>query len=170
MNVQTNPNVSLSSSTSSKIDWKTINDVLGVAVDELGPDRSAKSQGSQSTTTIDAKAIRRAFTVVKDEFQRVLDPLRKQMKVVSMLIFVSLAISISGALISFINPWGGGILTITGVGALFGLLVRIWKLSRDQAMLELVPARYELALQMCTNPNQFSEILTQFMRETSSLQ
>ena len=46
---------------------------------------------------------------------------------------------------------------------MFGLLERAWRLTKDQAMLELFPARYELALQLSLTRERYSKILNQFM-------
>jgi hypothetical protein len=50
---------------------------------------------------------------------------------------------------------------------LFGFLERAWRLTKDQAILELIPARYELALQLSLTREQYSKVLNQFMQETA---
>jgi hypothetical protein len=159
----------LSKRTSRKIDWSTVTDTIGLTLDQLSHGRGGGAEGHSPADAVDPAIVRQAFQHVEAEFKRVLEPLRGQMKVVSALVLVSLAIMVAGAALAFVNPWGGSILSLGGVGSVLGLLVRAWQLSRDQAMLELIPARYSLALQLCSSPQQCKQILTQFLSETSSL-
>ena len=89
------------------------------------------------------------------------------MKLASGVVIVSLAATIAGAAFAMVNPWMGSAVSVAGIGSMFGILTRMWRLAKDQAMLELIPARYELALQLAASPEQFSAILNEFMRESS---
>jgi hypothetical protein len=113
--------------------------------------------------------VRQAFEHIEAEFKRVLQPLGRQMKIVQTIVLVSVAVTIAGACLSFVNPWGGSVLSLGPIGTMLGFLPRTWRLSRDQAMLELIPIRYGLALQLSDSPQQFKRVLTQFLSETSSL-
>lgn len=119
---------------------------------------------------VDPTLIRReAFGHAEAEFQWVLKPLRAQMKIVSGLVLVSIAVAITGAALASVTPWVRGVMSVGGIETLFGLLFKAWQLSRDQAMLELIRARYGIALQLATSPREVKQILTQFLAETSSI-
>ncbi|TPI31490.1 hypothetical protein FJ414_23310 [Mesorhizobium sp. B3-1-6] len=158
----------LSTVTARRINWRLIDDALGTALDQSGPDRGGRETTGRPNSASD-ETLQRAFAIVSSEFLRVLDPLRTQVKFVSWLILASIAVTIAGGVLAFLQPVGGGILTLAGIGTLFGLLVKAWQLARDQAMLELVPARYELALRYARSNKQESELIKQFMTETSSI-
>ena len=53
--------------------------------------------------------------------------------------------------LAFIHPRIGSALSLAGIASMLGLLHRAWLLSRDQAMLELIPSPYELALKLSTS-------------------
>jgi hypothetical protein len=55
--------------------------------------------------------------------------------------------------------FGGAIFTGAGTAALLGLFAKIQAIGRDQAMLVLVPTKYELALQFATTPEDRKIIL-----------
>ena len=109
---------------------------------------------------------RRAWRV----FQRALDPLRIQVRVVSALVLLSLALAISGAVLAQANLWRGSTLSLTGIGSLLGFLSTALRLSRDQALLELIPAKYELAFELSKSPRQLNRVLAEFLKEMSALQ
>ncbi|MES2442462.1 MAG: hypothetical protein V4574_06495 [Pseudomonadota bacterium] len=161
---------SLSRQTANRVNWGLVDDALGAALDQQGPDRGGRADRKRSGVVgHDHDALQDAFAVVRSEFLRVLDPLRRQIALVTWLIFGSVAMTIAGGVLAFLQPVGGGVLTLAGVGTLFGLILKAWQLARDQAMLELVPARYELALRFAQSPAQSSELIRQFMTETSSI-
>lgn len=67
------------------------------------------------------------FSHVESEFQRVLKPLRAQMKIVSGLVLVSIAVAIAGAALASVTPWVRGVMSLGGISALFGLLFKAWQ-------------------------------------------
>lgn len=163
------PTLRLSSLTARRIDWQRIDDTTRAALDHLGKSRSAVAGSVAADPVFDPHLVREAFGSMKREFQSVLRPLQLQMRFVSGLIFVSLAVTISGAALTKVSLWRGSVLSLAGVGAMFGFLTRAWQLAKDQAMLELIPSRYELALQLAASPEQFAAILNEFLRESNSL-
>jgi hypothetical protein len=158
----------LSSWTVRRIDWQKIGDTTRAALDFAGGSRGVRAE-SPATPPFDPHVIREAFASVKREFRTVLKPLRTQMKLASGLVILSLAATITGAAFAVVHPWMGSAVSVAGIGSMFGFLTRMWQLAKDQAMLELIPTRYELALQLATSPDQFSDILNEFMRESTSI-
>ena len=57
-----------------------------------------------------------------------------------------------------------------GGGAMIPLVGRTWRLARDQAILELLPAKYEALLQLCRSQEQHSEALRRMMDELTATQ
>ena len=155
----------LSGFTEQRINWRKIDDTTRALLDEVGGQRSAET----SEPEIDPQLIRDAFASVKLEFERVLGPLRRRMYLVSGIILLSIAVAIAGAALAMVSPWRGSALCIAGIGSLLGFLSRGWQLSKDQAMLELIPSRYELALQLCLSREQYRDILSRFMEETTAV-
>lgn len=155
----------LSKSASRLLNWKLINDTMRFALDEVGSDRSVHKESSPNVQNIDHELVEKAFRALKGEFRRVLGPLRKQIIVSSTFILLSLAATISGAALLSIKPLSGGIVSIAGIGAMFPLLSRTWRLARDQAILELLPAKYEAILQLCKSQDQYNDALSRMMEE-----
>jgi hypothetical protein len=157
----------LSTATSRKLDWVRISDVMVVA---LGNGLADRSPGARTPLeNIDQEKVRQAFAHVEEEFKRVLGPLEKTLYVVMALVLAALAVALAGAAISFINPWGGAAIGTVGVVTMLTCLSKAWQLRRDQAMLELLPSRYELALSLCKTQEQYKQFLERFLSETSSL-
>ena len=67
------------------------------------------------------------------------------------------------------NPRGAHAFASTGSAALLGLFASVRSIGRDQAMLEVLPTRYELALQFATTAEDRRKILERFLDETASL-
>lgn len=151
-----------------RIDWQKISDTTRAALDFVGHSRAGHAQTADATA-FNPEVVREAFASVKREFRTVLKPLRTQMKLASGLVIISIAATIAGAAFAMVNPWAGSALSIAGMGSMLGILTRMWQLAKDQAMLELIPSRYELALQLATSPEQFSTILNEFLRESTSI-
>jgi hypothetical protein len=161
----------LSKSASRLLNWKLINDTMRFALDEVGSDRSGHTEPAPNVKeSIDHELVAKAFQALKGEFRRVLGPLRKQIIVSSTFILLSLAATISGAALLSIKPLSGGIVSIAGIGAMFPLLSRTWRLARDQAILELLPAKYEAILQLCRSQDQYNEALSRMMEELAETQ
>jgi hypothetical protein len=154
--------------TSRRIKWQVIEDTLAVTLDHVGDQRAA-SKREGLVQTVDPDVIKKAFQQMKLEFQAVLNPLRRLMKVVAALTILSACVSFAGATLALLHPIIGCSMSIAGLGSLLGLVSKAWLLSRDQAMLELIPGRYELAMQVSDSPEQLRKILTAFLSETSSL-
>ena len=151
-----------------RIDWEKISDTTRAALDFVCHSRASHAQ-TAAGTAFDPKVVREAFASAKREFRTVLKPLRTQINLASGLVIVSIAATIAGAAFAMVNRWAGSALSIAGIGSMFGILTRMWQLAKDQAMLELIPSRYELALQLASSPEQFSTILNEFLRESTSI-
>ena len=116
----------------------------------------------------DQKVLRSAFDAAEQAFHVVLRPLRNLMRLITVLLIVSIAVTIAGAALMTLTRWAGA-LSVGGLISMFGLLTKAWSLARDQAMLELIPARYELALQVCASKKQAAAIVNAFLKETNSV-
>lgn len=161
---------SLSRSTSRRINWNQITDILRLTADRIGGERSDGKSLVDVPDTLnseDTKVLQAAFQTASQAFREVLRPLRNLMRITITLLMLSIAVTIAGATLATITPWAG-LVSAGGVISMFGLLTKAWKLARDQAMLELIPARYELALQVSTSKKQASTIINAFLRETTS--
>jgi len=159
---------SLSRGTSRRIDWTRITDVLRVTADRFGEHRSGASTENQDyLRSEDLIALQSAFSVAEQAFRTVLRPLRNLMRLVTVLLILSIAVTIAGAALAMLTRWAS-ILSVAGLISMFGLLTKAWTLARDRAMLELIPARYELALKVCTSKKQAGTIVNDFLKETNS--
>lgn len=167
MNEQPQDAPVLSKSASRLLNWKLINDTMRFALDEVGASRGGRL-GAANGQQIDRELVEKAFQALKSEFRRVLGPLRKQIIVSSTLILLSLAITIAAAALISIRPMSAGIVSAAGIGAMIPLLGRTWRLARDQAILELLPAKYEAILQLCNSQEQYSEALRRMMDELAA--
>jgi hypothetical protein len=171
MTVQSDDVPVLSKSASRLLNWKLINDTMRFALDEVGVTRSGHPGAStDGHEHIDSEVVEKAFKALKSEFLRVLGPLRKQIIVSSTLILLSLAVTIAAAALISIRPMSAGIVSAAGIGAMIPLVGRTWRLARDQAILELLPAKYEALLQLCRSQEQYSEALRRMMDELTATQ
>jgi hypothetical protein len=162
------PMLSLSSETSRKIDWQTIEDVVGVVA---GLQRKAPADTAtpeERLSAEDREAARRAFVVVREEFAKTTGWLRITMRWAMVGIIAAVAIAVIGGVLIQVSPWAG-LLSIASISSLFALLPKTFALARDQAMLELIPGRYALALELCTTKSDVQKLLTRFLDETSSM-
>lgn len=162
---------SLSGAASRQLQWEKIADAIRISLNQIGGDRgTASTKGADLELGADQRAVvERAFELARQEFRRVLEHQRRMMQFVTYILLGSIALSIAGATLLRLTPWGGAV-SIASLAALLGLLYKGWQLTRDQAMLELIPARYELAMQIATSKRQAEAILNAFLKETSSLQ
>jgi len=155
------PTLRLSSSARSRIDWSRINDAT------LG----ARARGDTDAADADPKKIHQVFTVAKQEFQVALASLRRLVALMSWLVGLAAAVAVAGLVLFavFDARVPGAVTCGVSLTSLVALVVKMWQLGRDQAMLELIPTRYEIALSFATSNTQLSEILTKFLTETESL-
>jgi hypothetical protein len=160
----------LSNKASSMVNWARVDDGIRLVLSELDPTRSLSSAApGNALPMVDHEVVRRAFDQAKGEFQKVLAPMKRGLQLAFGMVIASLALAISGVALSFLNPWGGGFLSLAGLGTMVGFFRRAWELNRDQAMLELVPARYELALNLSTSSQEYERILREFLKETATM-
>jgi hypothetical protein len=163
----------LSLTTSARVDWALVGDGARLLLGEIDTDRG-RAASAESTAragvAVDQAIVQRAFEQARQEFARVLAPTKRSIQWAFVIVVVALALTVSGGALSFLGPWWrGGLLSLAGLGTMLGYLRRAWLLTRDQLLLELVPARYELALTLATSPTQYAQILREFLKETDSL-
>jgi hypothetical protein len=155
--------VQLSSSASKLIDWQAIED-------------SAAGTGARSvdfnvaSETVDT-GITKTFAMARTEFSRALQGVRRLMTVFLWLAGGAAAVCIAGLIMvaAYRQIVSGVVFTASGTSALMLLFTKVYSLGRDQAMLELIPTKYELAIQFATTPKDRKAVLDQFLKETSSL-
>lgn len=155
--------LSLSGAARGRVNWQRINDVTA----GQRPRSTAEGEARQA----DPERVREIFKVAKAEFQVALISLRNLIRVTTWLVVLFGAVAIIGLLLilMFNLKVPGAVTSGVSLGTLIGLVFKMWQLGRDQAMLELIPSRYEIGLSLATSPAQFSKILDQFLAETESL-
>jgi len=153
----------LSGAARGRVNWKRINDVTAGARSRSTP----AGEGRQ----VEPERVREIFKVAKEEFQAALNSLRNLTRVMTWLVLLSVAVAFIGLLLVLIFDLRipGAVTSGASLSALTALVFKMWQLGRDQAMLELIPTRYEIALSLVTSSAQFSKILDQFLSETESL-
>jgi hypothetical protein len=156
----------LSPATSRRIDWEAIRAILVLILDQLPGDRAG---GGVEAVRITPEEIRRAFGHVDAEFGRVLGPLRRQLTLLHALLPLAFAAMSAGAALSLVDAWGSAVLTMSGALVWSGLSWSVLRMERDRTTLELIPARYRLALESAENSGQFKSLLNQFLLEIARL-
>lgn len=157
--------ITLSKKTAGSINWRAISQVL----DEqgLGANRGTEEPTVQSSDSVDyAERVAKACEAPKREFAARAAVLKRQVQLALWILFPALAIAIvAGVMLAVKAPIGGGLLSTGGLAALFGFMTRTWRLGRDQLILELFPARYEMLLGLCHTAQQYDLALNALMAE-----
>ncbi len=156
---------SLSSDTRHRVNWQLINDTLGMLA---GTRRGTTADQPLALSAADRKRLRQAFELVRNEFATTLAGLKIMTRLILAGIVIALAVAIGGGALMQISPWAS-IIPIASVGTLAGLLAKMYQLARDQVLLELVPARYELAMEFCRTQADAQDLMAKFLLETTSL-
>lgn len=158
--------MNLSSSTRAKIDWQRMEASTAGFVT-----RSSTSSESAAAATASAPDPGPVFAMARKEFQRVLSSLNLLVRTLTILAGLSVVVCIVGVVVAGVakQMLSGAALTVTGTGALIGLFNKIHAIGRDQAMLELIPVKYELALQLATAPEAKAKLLDNYLQEVGSL-
>ncbi|MCP4696684.1 MAG: hypothetical protein GY862_07530 [Gammaproteobacteria bacterium] len=85
------------------------------------------------------------------------------------MLMLSVVIAVAGIIANlFIGALAGAAITVTGLGGVTAFAFKVTKLARDQSMLKLVPARYELAISVCPSEACIQRIISCFIQETRS--
>jgi len=135
----------------------------------LGGTRSSDDpSGSEKLSAEDRDRLRKALALVQGEFSKAISSLKRLMYWITILVIISIAIAISGGVLLQITPFGG-LISVASVGTLAALLIKMWNLARSQAMLEILPSRYELAISFCQTKKDVQELIAQFLSETTSI-
>lgn len=153
----------LSTTATKQVNWNAIQDsTVGIA------DRSLEEV---STSAVSSDQVRRVFSTARREFGKALDSLRRLMRILLVIVGLSAVVAIAGVLVATVwkSLTSGVVLSTVGVASLLGFFGRVYQLGRDQAMLELLPMRYEMALEMASTPEDRRKVLDDFLRETTSL-
>lgn len=158
----------LSRHTASRVNWSLINDTLGLQTTVSRDTAAVASSNAERIGERDREAIAAAFNVVKSEFQKTLGWLQRTMRWIIVVTLASMALSVAGAALLLVSPYFG-IVSIAGIVSMLGALRTAWLLARDQAMLELVPTRYELALSLCATKGDAQRLVDAFLSETGSI-
>lgn len=164
----TNELRSLSRSASSKVNWQRVTDALGVKSSVMRGEESSTGGGGGIITAEEREQLRRGIAVVRQEFAVTLGAIRNVMRIVMIAVVVALALSVAGGALIQVTPYAS-LISVASIGSLFALLFKAWQLSRDQAMLELIPARYSMAIEFCHTHEDAQKLIGAFLAETSSL-
>lgn len=160
----------LSSATARKVSWTDVEDSIGslslLARSSASAERSAADDSP--LTKAERDRIRQAFQKTQGEFEKTLHWLRSTMRLVVGSILVVCGASVAGGALLQVSPWYG-VISIAGITGLFLLLRKAWALARDQAMLELLPKRYDLAVELCHTRGDLEAIVDRFLSESASL-
>jgi hypothetical protein len=113
-------------------------------------------------------AIDGAYTTPRrNEFNKALSSQRVILRIVIGGVSLAIACAVAGGALLQITPLAS-VISIASIGALIALLIKLYNLARDQAMLELIPARYELAIALCQTRADANKLMGEFLAETSS--
>ena len=150
------------------IDWNGLRDCVNAAVVESRGERTDGTQSAPVTRSQESPAnlqlIQGVSKVLKEEFQRALQPLRRMSNFLFYAILAALAVIIVGICLSFVYPAVGAVASTSGVIALFPVLRQSWILARDQALLELTPAGFEAMVNLSPNSDQVIKSLEWLQR------
>lgn len=91
------------------------------------------------------------------------------MAIIVPLMLVVFGAAVAAGFVLPLIPWGAATAGAS-ILATLGLGQRIWRMARDQMMLELIPARYELAFSLSETPEQRRQLIRQFIADTAMLQ
>ena len=148
-------------------DFGGIDGVFALIVDADRTNSAVARGAPVPLTPKEIENARRAFLVVKEEFDRTLGWTSKAMRWVSVGIFIAIGLSVAGGALVQLSPWAG-LITVASVSSLFALLPKAFALARDQAMLQLIPSRYLLALELCRTRDDLQTLMKRFLDESSS--
>jgi hypothetical protein len=158
--------LTFSHATVKRINWTAIKDSsIGMSV------RGGGATAGGAAREVQAADLERVFATMRSEFKSALSGLRRLMNIILLLAGVSLAAAIAGTIIAgtLRAIVSGMALSTVGVVALIDLFRRVARLGREQAMLELIPAKYELALNIAETPEDRRKVLNSLMKEMDSL-
>ena|ERR1700682_1687720 len=152
--------MTLSKTTQKKIHWQRIEDsAIGLSI---------RGQETAPSGPADVAPI---FATARQEFQQALASLNFMVRTLVIVAGVSAAVSLGGVIFAAVarQIFGGAVFTGAGTAAMLALFARIHSIGRDQAMLALIPTKYELALQFAATPEDRRKLLDRFLDEVSSL-
>jgi hypothetical protein len=149
--------------TSKFIAWRAIEDEFGI----LASQRKVRSApiAEEPLPPEERDAARRAFDNAKEEFSKAIAWIRFMRLAIGGIVAALAAAVVGGALLQ-ISPWAN-VVPIASLGLLVALLLKMSGLARDQLMLELLPLRYSLALELCRTKQDLQRVLIQFLDETA---
>jgi hypothetical protein len=157
--------------TSALIDWDRL-DALTVGF----TDRGTRAASAPEESSIASEEKRRQLATLFEAFQNqcgsALKELRRSTRICVGVIALAAVASVAGsAVLAFIHAQKllGGALSVGGLGTLVAVLARALALARDEAMLQLLPTRYQLAFALAATPKQYEAAYRAFLAETSSL-
>ena len=118
-----------------------------------------------------AEHVGAVFAAAKMEFACALGPLRRQVQVALWIILPMLALAVgAGCLVAvWRNAVAGTAISTTALVAFFGVLNRAWHLGKDQAILELTPASYEVLFRVCRTKSDHETVFKAFMVEVAAM-
>lgn len=154
----------LSNAAHKSLNTKKLSDALGSAIPTM---RGVSAAKETLLTESDRERLRTAIKVAKEEFLVTLSAMKRVMWAVLTGIIIAIGLAIIGGTLLQVSPYAS-IISISSIGALIPLLIKAWKLARDQCLLELIPARYALAAEFCRTTDDAQKLIKQFLKETST--
>jgi hypothetical protein len=130
-------------------------------------DAQERADQKNTLTDDDRMRMRQALALVRTEFGRAMVGLQFMTRVVVASVLLAIATAVVGGVLIQLSPWAS-LIPVASISVLVGLLIKIYQLARDQILLELVPSRYELAMEFCHTQQDAQDLISKFLEETTS--
>jgi hypothetical protein len=152
--------------TAAQVNWQEIDDAFGQLDETMRKVKPGTTLDGESLLSTEDRALaRRAFEVATEEFNKTIGWMRPMMWLVVGSIVFAFAIAVAGGALLRFTPWAT-LMPIASISSLFGLLPLAYALAKDQAMLQLIPARYALAIELCHTKQDMKKLSDRFLKET----
>ncbi len=155
-----------------KVNWKRIHDST-IGLRSRRGETSSETEGGREIGNVpdeQRRRLERVFKTARSEFDLALSVLRRVTYWMIGFLFAGFAVGVVGGIVAALGEYyGGGALSVSGLVGVTALGREVWRLGRDQAMLALIPAKYELALELARTQRQYDLVLERFLEETDSL-
>jgi ligand-binding sensor domain-containing protein len=169
MNTDTVTHPKLSKLSSRQVNWERLTNDIRLTSAELGRTKGKREEAKAGVLPVPLADIEKAFQVFKDEFVKASTGARRMLMIFIGVLLLVLASAFVGVLLFPTTEWGGGILAAVGIAGLLGTVHQVYQLSRDVLMLDLIPAKYELALSLASSHDHYQTILDNLLAELHSL-
>ena len=154
----------LSAGTARRLNWD------GIATEQARALTSDRDTDPELDDDYEAK-VREVFEVAKAEFEKALTPLRNQVRTTLWILLplLALALGLGCVVAATKHVLGGSAISVAAFSGLLGMIHRAWKLGKDQAILELMPASYEALFGVCQTQSDFKTVFKAFVAEIAEM-